>query len=78
MNRISFDFSKLRGKIKEKYNTQNNFSNAIGIGRTTLSEKLNSKSCFTNKEIVLICKSLDIPFQEINLYFFNIEVQKTE
>ena len=78
MSDFQFNFNKLRGKIKEKYNTQKYFSNAVGIGRTTLSERLNSKSYFTNKEIVIICNSLDIPFQEIHLYFFNIPVQKAE
>ena len=77
MDKISFNFNKLRGKIKEKYDTQNKFSKAIGMSRTALSEKLNSKSYFTNKEIVTICECLNISFHEIHLYFFTILVQKT-
>ena len=38
-----FDYSKLRGRIKEKYDTQDAFADAIGIGRVSLSKRLNNQ-----------------------------------
>lgn len=72
---MAFDYSKLRGKIVEKYGTQIAFSKAIGVSERTLSLKLNGKVYFSQDEIVLITKLLEIPTSEIQLYFFTQEVQ---
>lgn len=36
-----FDYSKLRGKIKEVFGTQAKFAKAMGMSTVTLSAKLN-------------------------------------
>lgn len=78
MDSIVFDYSRLNGKIKEKYGTQGNFAKVIRIGRTALSAKLNNKSDFSQKEMYASCDALGIARDEIPSYFFCIEVQKHE
>ena len=75
---MDFDYNKLRGKIKELFGTQANFSKALGIGRVSLSKKLNNYYDFSGEEIFKSCLLLGIPESEISLYFFNENVQKNE
>lgn len=73
-----FNYNKLRGKIKEVFNTQAAFAEALGISSTSLSEKLNNKVEFSQKEIEKAVELLQIPKEDIPIYFFTLEVQKTE
>ena len=65
-----FDYSKLKGKIKEKFNTQDNFASALGIGRVSLSQRLNNRLEFDAKEILKAVKLLDLTEADIPKYFF--------
>ena len=67
---MSYNYSKLRGRIKELGYTQEKLANEIGRDRSSLSLKLNGKAKFTAKEIDCICKVLDISNDEIAAYFF--------
>lgn len=71
---MAFDYSKLRGRIKEKYNTQDLFAEKLGIARTSLSLRLNGKVEFSQEEIIKSCNLLDITPEEIPLYFFTTKV----
>lgn len=75
---IIFDFSKLRGRIKEVYGTQTAFAIAMLMNEATLSNKLNNNVEFSPKEIVRACLLLSIKFEEIDIYFFTFKVQKNE
>ena len=75
---IVFDFSKLRGRIKEVYSTQSAFATAMLMNEATLSNKLNNNVEFSPKEIVRACLLLSIDMKEIDNYFFTLKVQKTE
>lgn len=68
------DYSLLRRKIKVHYNTQDDFAKAIGIGRVTISQRLNGKSDFSQGEIKKIIEVLDIKIEEIPKYFFTVKV----
>lgn len=46
---MSFDYSKLRGRIVEKFGTQVNFAKAIKLSERTLSLKLNGKIFYTGR-----------------------------
>ena len=74
----SFDYGKLRGRIVEKYKTQDNFSREMDIDRSSLSLKLNGKRQFSQSEIIQLCDALSIPYDEIPAYFFRAEVSKTK
>lgn len=75
---IEFDFSKLRGRIKEIYRTQTAFALAMLMNEATLSNKLNNNVEFSPKEIIRACLLLSIDFEEINIYFFTLKVQEVE
>ena len=70
MKNVQFNYSKLRGRIVEVFDTQNNFANAMNISVGTLSAKLSNKSYFTADEIVKASELLHISSQETSSYFF--------
>lgn len=69
-----YDYRKLRGKIKEVFGTQDAFSEELGIGRVSLSQRLNNQLQFTQDEILKSCDILSIPREEIPAYFFSLKV----
>lgn len=71
---MSFDYRKLKGRIKELYNTQDNFSKALGLGRTSLSQRLNNYLEFSQDEIYKSCELLELDLKEIPEYFFKLKV----
>ena len=75
---MSFDYSKLRGRIREKYGTEQKFAVAMGIGRVSLSSKLNNESDFTRKQMLRAAEVLDLDATQIPEYFFTAVVQKAE
>ncbi|MBY0756546.1 DUF739 family protein [Clostridium sardiniense] len=72
---MAFNYSKLKGKIIEKFGTQNCFAKCLGVSERTLSLKLNSRRFFSQREIIKISELLDIDSDEIQLYFFEKKVQ---
>ena len=71
---MQWDYSKLRGKIKEIFGTQDAFADAIGIGRVSLSKRLNSTLEFSQDEILKSCDCLNIDYIDIPVYFFTLKV----
>lgn len=65
-----YDYSKLRGLIREKKCTQEDVATAAGLNPATLSQKLSGKSLFKQSEISAICDALEILPQDIATYFF--------
>lgn len=63
-------YAKLRGRIREKYGTQEAFASAMGIRSATLSAKLQGKTDWTRAEIERACRLLDIAISELHEYFF--------
>ena len=75
---MGFDYRKLRGKIKEVCNTQANFAAAIGLGRTSLNQRLNNILDFSQSEMEKTAEVLGFRKEDIPTYFFVPEVQKHE
>lgn len=75
---MCFDYNKLRGKIREVFGTQDKFAEALGLGRVSLSQRLNNHLEFTQQEINQACDLLNINKNELANYFFNTKVQKSE
>ena len=71
---LAYDYRKLRGRIKEMYNTQDAFAEKLGIGRVTLSQRLNNVSEFSQDESYKSCDILGIKKEEIPVYFFTLIV----
>ena len=69
-----FDYSKLRGKIKERNLTEGDFAKRIGIGRTSLYKRLSNQQYFTQDEMLKSCEALGVEPSSIPLYFFAVKV----
>jgi putative cro repressor len=69
------DFSKLSGKIVEKYGTQYNFAIALGLSERSLSLKLNNKVGWRDEEMERAIDLLDLDLNDIPAYFFTNIVQ---
>lgn len=74
---MAFSYNKLRGRIREKFDTQEKFAEAIGMSKTTLSLKLNNVTEFSQGEIIRAMNALEIPASLLEAYFFTTEVQKS-
>ena len=70
-----FDYSKLRGKIKEVFGTQAKFAKAMGMSTVTLSAKLNGTVQFTAPEMNKACEVRGVSVEFIPLYFFTEKVK---
>lgn len=75
---MTFDYSKLKGRIREKYNKYENLVPLINMSEATLSRKLNGKSYFDSREMLELSVALDIPDAERDEYFFKVLVRKDE
>ena len=64
------EYNKLRGRIVEKYDTMSNFADKIGSSRQTVSQKLTGKSEFSRDDIQRYADALEIPKDEIGVFFF--------
>ena len=70
MEKIKFDYSKLRGRITEKCGTQKVFAELLGVTEGTLTSKLLGYTYFTQDEIYKSIEILDIEKNKVTLYFF--------
>ena len=68
---MSMEYSKLRGRIVEKYGTMTAFAEKLNIKVQTVSRKLNSDIGFTKDDILVWSELLGIPKEEIGIYFFS-------
>jgi len=72
---MPYNYSKLRGRIVEKFQTQQKFARAIGMSERSLSLKLNGKRGWRQPEIEKACAALNLTESDISNYFFALEVQ---
>lgn len=72
---MAFDYRKLLGRITEKAGTQANFAKKMNLSERTVSLKLNGKVVFKQDEIIRASEVLEIPKEEIGIYFFTPNVQ---
>lgn len=74
--KLTFDYSKLRGRVIEKYGTCSKFASALGVDHKTVSMFLNRKRVFKDTEIVEWITLLDLKRSEIPAYFFAFVVEE--
>lgn len=75
---MSFQYNKLRGRIKEICLTNEEFAKRMGLSLAAISNKLNNKSQWTQPEIFKAVAVLMINSSDIPAYFFTPAVQKSE
>lgn len=67
---MSYTYSKLRGRIVEKYRTQENFAQEVGLTKNALSRKMTGKTQISQTDIEKWMVLLDIDKDAIGDYFF--------
>ena len=70
-----FDYSRLLGKIVEKFNTREKFATAMNLSADSISDKLNNKTIWKQSDIDKATYLLNIDTTEIGLYFFTKKVR---
>ena len=74
MERIQFDYSKLKGRIKEKCGSQKVFAKLLGVSEATITAKLQGNTGFTQEDILKTIEILEIDPGEVSIYFFTVAV----
>ena len=67
-------YAKLRGRIREVFGTIEAFAKAMDKDVSTISLKLNNKVAWKREDIEQACIVLEIPVEQVHLYFFNKKV----
>lgn len=67
---MGYTYDRLRGRIIEKYGSQEKFAEVIGISSNSMSKKMNGKTGFSQNDIVKWSELLDIDKSELGSYFF--------
>lgn len=65
-----FDYSKLYGKIREVFGTQEAFADAMELSRSAVNKRLMQSIEWKSLEIVKACDLLGIDLTDAHLYFF--------
>ena len=74
MIKLKFDFSKLKGLIREKKLTQEDMAKEIDVAYSTFNLKINGNAYFSQDEIYRISNFLKIPKEKIYDYFFTLNI----
>lgn len=69
-----FDYSKLKGRIIEKFGSNKAFAQALGKSEVLVSKKLNNKSEFSRKTMLEWGDKLDISADEFGVFFCTLKV----
>lgn len=67
---MEYDYSKLRGRIIEKFGTIGNFQKHLSISNVVLSKKMNNRVRLSHDDITQWADLLEIPVDQIGVYFF--------
>ena len=73
-----YDYSKLEGKIIEKFGTRESFARESGMTPKSIYDKLNNKTIWKQPEISKAMDLLTIPGEDIELYVFKKKAQEIE
>ena len=71
-----YDYSKLKGRVKEMLGNDFKYAELLGLSNASISAKLNSKVPFSITEMDISIEKLKIPKTEIYDYFFTKKVEK--
>lgn len=70
---MRFNFNRLRGRIIEKFGSCAAFATKMGQSSVWISYRLNNVVQWAADDIIRACELLDIPPEEIPVYFFELE-----
>lgn len=67
---MEYDYSKLRGRIIEKFGTIGNFQKHLDVSNVVVSKKMNNRVRLSHDDITQWADLLEIPMDQIGVYFF--------
>ena len=76
MEKIHFNYDKLKGAIREYWKTQSEYAKFLGISEASLYEKFNSESYFNQPQMIKTMSYINEDLLKINEYFFIEKVEK--
>lgn len=76
MPNYEYDYSALRGRIKEKVGTEGEFAKRINRSRNYVSKIFQGMTYFRAKDVVNASKVLELEPEQIGPYFYTIKVHK--
>lgn len=74
----TYDYSALRGKIREVLKTERAYAKAIGRTQNYLSSVWKGASFFEQRDITLGAEACRIPQLDIGTYFFSLSSSQNE
>lgn len=78
MENPKYDYSRLRGRIVEKYGSMSHFADSVGMTRVSVSNRITGKIMFTVEDVDKWATLLDIDVTDLHRYFFakNVSAEK--
>lgn len=73
-----YDYSLLRGRIRQICKTEQNFAKLLGRTQNFLSKVFHGTTYFDSKDIFRAVEILDIDISEIGSYFYALKVCESE
>ena len=73
---MQYNYAKLKGRIIEICGTQQEFAKRMNLSERTVSAKLNNQVSWKQSEILKAVGILMIPEDQIQIYFFALEVHQ--
>ncbi len=72
---VKYDYSMLRGRIRELFGSEKNFAERlrktdVTMSTGTFNSRINGYTYFKQPEIETICELLNIDLKEVKIYFF--------
>lgn len=68
---MTLTYPKLRGRIIEKYGSQEAFCTAVGLSSVSVSKKMTGQTGFSQKDIIRWCELLDIDIKDVGDFFYS-------
>lgn len=78
MSGRTYDYRKLRGRIKEKLGTEGEFARRINRTQNYVSKVFRNGTYLSQEDIASSAEVLDIPQSDIGVYFFEQKVHENE
>lgn len=75
---MAYETNRLKSRIIEKFGDQKTFAEQVGISRSKVCRLLKGETEWSGAEMYHAVKLLDIPYDEIEAYFFDHAVSKSE
>lgn len=75
---MAYKTDRLKSRIIEKFGDQKTFAEQAGISRSKVCRLLKGETEWSGAEMYHAVKLLDIPYDEIDVYFFEDAVGKAK